>query len=104
MAAGTKTFTGSATTEVLAADGNRDHYVLQLVSATGVVYFGFGEDAVAATGLSLRFPGDCIKVRGNKARLACNGIDGDSDAVVNSETMEEVEYISGQFAGPWPAS
>lgn len=104
MAASSKTFSGSATDEVLAADGNRDFYVLQLISSSNIVYFAFGEDAVSANGMFLRDIGDTIKVTRNKARLACNGIDAGGSAVVSIETGEEVEYRPGRFAGPWPAS
>ena len=104
MAASSKTFTGSATDEVLAADDNRDFYVLQLLSSSNIVYFAFGEAAVSAKGMFLRDIGDTIKVTRDKARLACNGIDAGSNAVITIETGEEVEYRSGRFAGPWPAS
>lgn len=104
MAATAVTFSGSATTEIIAADVNRDHVVVQLYSSDNTVYLGFGEDAVASTGLGLMFPGDCVKVKGPKARLAINGIDAAGNAVVGVETMQEVEYVSGQFAGPWPVS
>lgn len=104
MAASSKTFSSAASEAVLAADGNRDFYVLQLLSSSNPVYFAFGETAVASKGMFLRDIGDTIKVTRDKARLACNGIDAGSDAVVTIETGEEVEYRSGRFAGPWPAS
>lgn len=104
MSASAFTFSGSVTAEVLAADVNRDHYVLQLISSSNTIPLAFGEAAVAATGLQLMFPGDTVRVEGSKARLACNGIDAGSNAVIGIETKRGITYRSGQFAGPWPAS
>jgi len=104
MAASAFTFTGSSAAEVLASDTYRDYYVLQLISSSNTIPLAFGEDAVAATGLHLMFPGDTVKVEGSKARLACSGIDAGSDAVIGIETKRGVTYRSGQFAGPWPAA
>ena len=69
MPASAFTFTGSSTAEVLAADANRDHYVLQLISSSNTIPLAFGESAVAATGLQLMFPGDTVRVEGAKAPL-----------------------------------
>ncbi len=104
MAASAFTFTGSATAEVLAADNYRDHYVLQLISSSNNVPLAFGEAAVAATGLQLMFPGDTVRVEGAKARLACNGIDAGSNAVIGIETKIGITYRVGSFAGPWPTT
>jgi hypothetical protein len=104
MAATAKTFTGATAETIIAADVNRDYIVLQLYSSDNPVYLAFGATAVASTGVSLIFPGDTVKVKGPKARLAISGIDAGSNAVIGIETMQEIEYVSGQFAGPWPAS
>lgn len=104
MPASTFTFSGTSTAEILAADVNRDHYVLQLISSDNTIPLAFGEAAVAATGVHLMEPGATVRVEGSKARLACNGIDAGSNAVIGIETKRGVTYRSGQFAGPWPTS
>lgn len=100
MPATAVTLTGSASEEILAADENRDNYVLQLQTAEPA-YLAFGEDAVTATGLALLWPGDTVTVRGPKANLACNGHAANTPTI-GIETMESIEYRSGQFEGPWP--
>jgi len=103
MAAGTKTLTGGGGSEQLvAADANRDHILIQ-VQSNHDVYLGFGEDAADATGIGLLEPGAWVKVKGPKARGAINAISS-GNAVVGYETMEEIECGPGQFAGPWPTS
>lgn len=104
MPASAFTFSGTSTAEVLAADVNRDHYVLQLISSSNSIPLAFGEAAVAATGMHLLEPGSTVEVVGSKARLACNGIDAGSSAIIGIETKRGITYRSGQFAGPWPAS
>lgn len=104
MSASALTFSAATSTLILAADEYRDYVLIQLHSSANSVYLGFGEAAVDATGIALMFPGDCVKVRGPKARKAIYGIDAGASAVLGIETKEEVEYVSGQFAGPWPAS
>ena len=101
MSAGTGTLTGGdPTAELIAADEYRDFLLIQLQS-NHPTYLGFGEDAVTLTGICLLEPGATVRVRGSKARLAVNAIAAGS-AVIGWETMEEIEYQSGQFAGPWP--
>ena len=101
MAATKKTFTGATTTEIIAADVHRDYLTVQLHSSSNPIYLAFGEDAVAATGLALFYPGCSVRVVGPKAQLAVNGIDAGSSAVVGVETMQDVEYRSGAFDGPF---
>lgn len=101
MAAGTDTLTGGGSTaELIAADGNRDFLLIQLQS-NHPTYLGFGEAAVTLTGICLLEPGATVCVRGPKARRAINAIAA-GNAVIGWETFEEIEYRSGQFAGPWP--
>ena len=102
MPAGTDTLTGGTVKTILAADKNRDHVLIQAQSNHDT-YFGFGETAVTLTGICLLEPGATIKVKGPKARLAVSAISTGA-AVLGWETMEEIEYQSGQFAGPWPVS
>ncbi len=103
MASGTKTVSGgSGSEELLAASSYRDFILIQLQS-DHPTYFGFGETAVTLQGICLLEPGATIKVRGPKARLAINVI-AVGNAVIGWETFEDIEYQSGQFAGPWPAS
>jgi hypothetical protein len=103
MASGTKTLTGGgASAVIVAADGNRDYIVIQAQSNHDT-YLGFGEAAVNAQGLCLLEPGATVTIRGPKARGAIYGI-STGNAVLGYETYEEVEYRSGQFAGPWPTS
>lgn len=103
MASGTKTLTGGGgTEELVAADTYRDDILIQ-VQSDHDVYLGFGENAVNAQGIALLYPGDCVKVTGAKARKAINAISA-GNAVIGYETGPGIEYVSGQFAGPWPAS
>jgi hypothetical protein len=103
MASGTETLTGGNPTAVLlAADEYRDFVLIQLQS-NHPTYLGFGEAAVSAQGVCLMEPGATAKVRGSKARGAIQAIAA-GNAVLGWETMEEIDYQSGQFAGPWPAS
>ena len=103
MALGTKTLSGGgASAAVIAADEFRDFILVQLQS-NHPTYFGFGETAVTLQGVALLEPGASITVRGPKARGAVNAIAA-GNAVLGYETTEGVEYRSGQFAGPWPAS
>ncbi len=101
MASGTDTLSGGgASAALLAADKYRDFVLIQLQS-NHPTYFGFGETAVTLTGICLLEPGATIKVKGPKARLVINAIAA-GNAVLGWETKEEIEYQSGQFAGPWP--
>lgn len=103
MALGTKILTGGGgTEEIVAADAYRDFILIQLQSDHDT-YLGFGENAVNAQGICLLEPGATVTVRGPKARGAINGI-STGNAVLGYETYESIEYRSGQFAGPWPAS
>ncbi len=98
MASGTDTLVGSdPTAELLAVNKNRDFVLIQLQS-DHPTYFGFGEDAVTATGICLLQAGATIKVRGPKARLAINVISS-GNAVIGWETFEEIEYSPG-FTAP----
>jgi len=99
MAAGVTTMTISTSTEIIAADVNRDHITIQLHDAN-VTYLAFGEDAADATGIALLYPGCSVRVRGPKARLAVNGYSG-GEAVIGYETHEDVEYRAGAYAGPF---
>jgi hypothetical protein len=103
MSSGTKTLTGGGgTTQLVAADTYREDILIQ-VQSDHDVYLGFGESAVSAKGIALLHPGDCVKVTGAKARKAINAISS-GNAVIGWETGPGIEYVSGQFAGPWPAS
>lgn len=93
MSASAATLTGSKSEEILAADGNRDFYTLELHSLHPV-YLAFGEDAADATGIRLTNIGDSVRVKGAKARLACNGYAA-STPTIGIETYEDVEYRSG---------
>lgn len=101
MAAGTETLTGgNPTAELIAADENRDFLLIQLQS-NHPTYLGFGENAVTLTGICLLEPGATVRIRGSKARGVVNAIAA-GNAVIGWETYEDIEYQSGQFAGPWP--
>ncbi len=90
MAAGTKTLANSAASEeIIAADDNRDYYVLQLHTEESV-YLAFGEDAADATGIRLQKIGDWVEVRGAKARLAVNGYTTDTPTL-GWETFEGIK-------------
>ncbi len=87
MARGSKTLANTAATEeILAADLNRDFYVLQLQSEESV-YLAFGEDAADASGIRLQKIGDWVEVRGEKARRAVNGYTTDTP-ILGWETFE----------------
>jgi len=93
MAASTVTLTGGSSEEILAADPNRDVYVLQLQSQEPV-FLAFGEAAVTATGIELRVAGDSVKVCGPKAREQCNGFAA-ATPTIGIETVEYIEYRPG---------
>ncbi len=93
----TKTFTGAATEEIIAADEHRDHITIQMQSTGTPTYLAFGEDAVTLTGICLLYPGCSVRVTGAKARLAVNGIDATGTAVVGIETTSDVEYRPGSY-------
>lgn len=98
MAASTVTVTGGGgTEELLAADNHRDHITIQLQSSHPA-YLGFGEDAVAATGICLLYPGCSVRVLGPKARGVVNVIAA-GNAVIGIETSEDVEYRPGSYMG-----
>lgn len=100
MAAGTKTLANTAATEeIIAADENRDFYVLQLQTDGVSVYLAFGEDAADATGIRLQKIGEWVKVTGSKARLAVNGYTTDTP-VLGWETFEGLEIGTGPIAMP----
>lgn len=91
MAASSVTLTASSSNAILAADGNRDFYLLQLQTQEPT-YIAFGEAAANATGIVLRNIGDTVKVRGAKARLACNGYSAYTPTI-GIETFEEIDFI-----------
>jgi len=93
MAASTITLTGGSSEAILAADPNRDVYVLQLQSQHPV-YLAFGEAAVTLTGIGLLVAGDSVEVCGPKAREACNGW-AVSTPVIGIETVEYIKYRPG---------
>jgi len=97
MASGTKTLTAATSTEIVAADGHRDHVTLQLQNANAT-YLAFGEDAANGTGICLLYPGCSVRVTGAKARLAMNGYSA-GQAVIGVETLEDVEYRPGSYMG-----
>lgn len=101
MPATAVTLSASASKEILAADENRDHYTLQLLSDDDPVFLAFGEDAVTNTGICLFYPGCSVRVTGPKARLVVNGYSGYTPTI-GIETMEDIVYQMGQFLGPWP--
>lgn len=99
MAASTVTITGGGGTEqLLAADGHRDFALIQLQSAHPT-YLGFGEDAVASTGIALLYAGCSIEVTGHKARGVINAIAA-GNAIIGMETFHGIKYGSGDAAGP----
>ncbi len=93
MSASAVTLVGSTSEEILAADAHRDFYTLQLHTLEPV-YLAFGEDAADATGLRLTNIGDSVRVKGVKARLACNGYAA-ATPTIGIETVEDVEYRPG---------
>ncbi len=101
MPASAVTISASSSQPILAADQNRDHYILQLLTDDEQVFLAFGEDAAANTGISLFYPGCSVKVTGPKARLAANGYSAQTPTI-GIETMEDIVYQMGQFLGPWP--
>ena len=103
MPASAVTLTASSSQAILAADPNRDHYTLQLLTDDDPVFLAFGEDAADATGICLFYPGCSVRVTGPKARLAANGYSGQTPTI-GIETMEDIVYQMGQFLGPWPVS
>ncbi len=98
MASGTKTLGATATEEIIAADENRDFYVLQLQSEEPV-YLAFGEDAVTAKGILLNRIGDWVEVRGAKARLAVNGYAA-ATPTLGWETFEGIKIGTGPNVFP----
>lgn len=94
---GTHTFTGNATEEIIAEDVHRDYITIQMQSTGTPTYLAFGEPAIAATGICLLYPGCSVRVTGEKARRAVNGIDASSSAVVGIETTEDIEYRPGSY-------
>ena len=98
MAATLKTFTGAASTLIIAADPHRDYITIQLHTASSPVFLAFGEAAVNLTGIKLIYPGCSVRVMGVKARLAIYGINAASNATVGIETTEDVEYRPGSYS------
>ncbi|KKL14436.1 hypothetical protein LCGC14_2515690 [marine sediment metagenome] len=101
MALGTKTLTGNSSTELLAADVNRDYVLIQLQS-DHQTYVGFGETAVNLQGIGLLEPGAWVKATGHKARGVINVINADSSAVIGYETQQGIECGIG--VRPFPSS
>ena len=95
---GTHIFSSAISEEIIAADIHRDHITIQSQSVGTPVYLAFGETAVNATGICLLYPGCSVRVTGDKARQAVNGIEpGDGGGVVGIETTEDVEYRPGSY-------
>ena len=91
MSTSVVTLTASTSTEILAADANRDFFIVQL-HTNEPTYLAFGEDA-SAKGILLRSADASVKVRGAKARLACNGYSA-ATPTLGAETFEEVDFVS----------
>lgn len=98
MPAAEHTFTGATSDLIIAADPNRDHITIQLHTVNTPIFLGFGEAAIADTGICLFYPGCSVRVIGAKARLAVYGIDASSSAVVGIETTEDIEYRPGSYS------
>jgi hypothetical protein len=98
MSAGSKTLGATATEEIIAADPNRDYYVLQLHTEEPV-YLAFGEDAVTGTGILLNRIGDWVEVRGVKARKAVNGYAAGTPTF-GWETFEGIKIGTGPNVFP----
>ena len=98
MSAGTKTLGSGASEEIIAADSNRDFYVLQL-QTENPVYLAFGENAVTATGILLNRIGDWVEVRGVKARVAVNGYAAGTPTL-GWETFEGIKIGTGPNVFP----
>ena len=60
--------------EIIAAEMYRDILTVQLHSAKGCVYFGFGAAAIIDESLLVVEPGDSITVRGHLARQAIHAL------------------------------
>lgn len=93
MSASSVTLSGGSSEEILAADGHRDFYTIQLHD-DGVTYLAFGETAADATGLALLYPGCSVKVVGEKARLAVNGFTAGTPTI-GIETTQDISYSPG---------
>jgi len=104
MAATAKTLTAGTAEDILDASDYRGDYTIQLQSDEGPVYLAFGATASAAGGISLLYPGDTVRVKGYTATLACSAYSASATPTIGIETAPGVEYVSGQFGGPWPAS
>ncbi len=94
MASGTIVLTSNSSQQVLAADPNRDHYTLQLITQSPL-YLAFGETAVSTKGLYLAHRQDSVEVWGAKARLQCNAYPFSSTPTIVTETFEGVTFRSG---------
>ena len=97
MSASAVVLVGGSSEVILAADGNRDCYVLQL-EVLETVWLAFGEDAAEEVGIGLSFLGGSVEVRGAKARLACNGYAAGASGI-GIETHEGLTYRPGAFIG-----
>jgi len=104
MSATAKTLTASTAEDILDADDYRGEYLIQLQSDEGPVYLAFGATASASGGISLQYPGDTVRVSGYTATLACSAYSAAATPTIGIETSPGIEYVSGQFGGPWPTS
>jgi hypothetical protein len=59
---------------LLAADEYRDILTIQILSAKGSVYLGFGTEAVVDESMLIVTPGDSVTVRGHLARQAIHAL------------------------------
>ncbi|MFA5186696.1 MAG: hypothetical protein WC551_09490 [Patescibacteria group bacterium] len=60
--------------EIIPADGYRDILTIQLHSAKGCVYLGFGAAAVVDESLLVVEPGDSVTIRGHLARQSVHAL------------------------------
>ena len=65
---------GYVDVEIVPADNYRDILTIQLHSAKGCVYLGFGTEAVVDESLLIVSPGDSIAIRGHLARQSVHAL------------------------------
>jgi len=104
MAATAATLTAGTAEDILDANDYRGEYTIQLQTDEGPVFLAFGDDASASGGITLKYPGDTVRVSGYTATLACSAYSASATPTIGIETAPGIEYVSGQFGGPWPTS
>lgn len=87
----------AASAEALAADESRGPYTLIMSDASAALFFGFGEDAAADTGVTLARVGDTLYVEGYLADLQLNVIGNTGKCLYQTG---QVQYTPG----PTPAA